>query len=109
MAIDNIINASIIASDTAQTDWADWRGRAQHPPLTERNIIKHHHYKHTDKAPSAPAGTEYIFNVNKVSPTAMPWLRSLVTGLSPRRPGFMPWSIHVGYVADKMALVQVFL
>jgi hypothetical protein len=38
-----------------------------------------------------------------------PWLRSLVAGLSPRRPGFVPGSIHVGFVMDKVALGQVFL
>jgi hypothetical protein len=40
---------------------------------------------------------------------AVPWLRSLVAGLSPQRPGFAPWSIHVGFVVDKVALGQVFL
>jgi hypothetical protein len=40
---------------------------------------------------------------------AVPWLRSLVTGLSPRRPRFAPGSIHVGFVVDKVALGQVFL
>jgi hypothetical protein len=40
---------------------------------------------------------------------AVPWLRSLVAGLSPRRPGFAPGSIHVGFVVDKVALGQVFL
>jgi hypothetical protein len=33
----------------------------------------------------------------------------IVTGLSPRRPGFAPRSIHVGFVVDKVALGQVFL
>jgi hypothetical protein len=40
---------------------------------------------------------------------AVPWLRSLVAGLSPRRPGFAAGSIHVGFVVDKVALEQVFL
>jgi hypothetical protein len=40
---------------------------------------------------------------------AVPWLRSLVAGLSPRRPGFAPGSIHVGFVVDRVALGQVFL
>jgi hypothetical protein len=40
---------------------------------------------------------------------AVPWLRSLVSGLSPRRLGFAPGSIHVGFVVDKVALGQVFL
>jgi hypothetical protein len=40
---------------------------------------------------------------------AVPWLRRLVTGLSPRRPGFDPGSVHVGFVVDKVALGQAFL
>jgi hypothetical protein len=40
---------------------------------------------------------------------AVPWLRSLVAGLSPRRPGFAPGSIRVGFVVDKVALGQVCL
>jgi hypothetical protein len=34
----------------------------------------------------------------------VPWLKRLVAGLSPRRPGFAPGSIHVGFVVDKVAL-----
>jgi hypothetical protein len=40
---------------------------------------------------------------------AVPWLRRLVAGLSPRRTGFDPGSVHVGFVVDKVALGQVFL
>jgi hypothetical protein len=40
---------------------------------------------------------------------AVPWLRWLVTGLSPRRPGLDPGSVHVGFVVDKLALRQVLL
>jgi len=32
-----------------------------------------------------------------------------VAGLSPRKPGFDPWSVHVRFVVDKVALRQVFL
>jgi hypothetical protein len=39
----------------------------------------------------------------------VPWLRRLVAGLSPRSPVFAPWSIHVGFVVDKVALGHVFL
>jgi hypothetical protein len=39
---------------------------------------------------------------------AVPWLRRLVTGLSPHRPGFDPGSVHVGFLVDKVALGQVF-
>jgi hypothetical protein len=39
---------------------------------------------------------------------AVPWLRSLVAGLSPRKSGFAPGSIHVGFVVDKVALWQFF-
>ena len=30
----------------------------------------------------------------------VPWLRRLVAGLSPRRTGFDPGSVHVGFVVD---------
>jgi hypothetical protein len=33
----------------------------------------------------------------------------LVAGLSPRKPGFDPRSVHVRFVMDKVALGQVFL
>jgi hypothetical protein len=39
---------------------------------------------------------------------AVPWLRRLVAGLPPPRPGFDPGSVHVGFVVDKVALGQVF-
>jgi hypothetical protein len=39
---------------------------------------------------------------------AVPLLRRLVTGLSPRRAGLDPGSVHVGFVVDKVALGQVF-
>jgi hypothetical protein len=38
----------------------------------------------------------------------VPWLRWLVADLSPRRPGFDPGSIYVGFVLDKVSLGQVF-
>jgi hypothetical protein len=31
---------------------------------------------------------------------AMPWLRGLVAGYSPRRPGLVFGPVHVGYVVD---------
>jgi hypothetical protein len=39
----------------------------------------------------------------------VPWLRRLGAGLSPRRPDFAHWSVHVGFVVDKVALGQVTL
>jgi hypothetical protein len=39
----------------------------------------------------------------------MPWLKLLVAGLSPRRPGFAPGSAYVGFVVDKVAQELVFL
>jgi hypothetical protein len=38
----------------------------------------------------------------------VPWLRRLAAGTPPRRPGFDPGSVHVGFVVDKVALGQVF-
>jgi hypothetical protein len=40
---------------------------------------------------------------------AVPWLRRLVTGLLPRRPGFAPGSVYMGFVVDEVALGQAFL
>jgi len=39
----------------------------------------------------------------------MPYFGRLVPGLSPRGPGFDPKSVYVGFMADIMALGQVFL
>jgi hypothetical protein len=39
---------------------------------------------------------------------AVSWLRRLVAGLSPRRPGFDTGSVHVGFVVHNVALGQVF-
>jgi hypothetical protein len=36
------------------------------------------------------------------------WLRRLAATLSPRWPGLAPGSLHVGFVVDKVALLQVF-
>jgi hypothetical protein len=44
-----------------------------------------------------------------VKEMAVPWLRRLVAGLSPLRPGFDPGSVHVGLVVDNVALGQVFV
>jgi hypothetical protein len=39
----------------------------------------------------------------------VPWLRRLVAGPSPRRPGFAPETVHAGFVVDEVALWQVLL
>jgi len=38
----------------------------------------------------------------------MPWLRQLVSGISPQRPGFDPRPMHVGYM-DYVDLTQASL
>jgi hypothetical protein len=40
---------------------------------------------------------------------AVPWLRRLVAGFLPRRPGFAPRAAYVGFMMDKVALGQVFI
>jgi len=40
---------------------------------------------------------------------AMLWLRQLVDILSPQRPGFDTWLVHVGFMVDIVVLEQVFL
>jgi hypothetical protein len=43
----------------------------------------------------------------KINVKAVPWLRRLVAGLPPRRTGFDPGPVHVGFVVIKVALGQV--
>jgi hypothetical protein len=50
----------------------------------------------------------FLHNASKHLSKAVPLLRRLAAGLPPRRPGFDPGSLHVGFVVDKVALVQVF-
>jgi hypothetical protein len=40
---------------------------------------------------------------------AVPWYRWLATNLSLQRPGFIPRSVRVEFVMDKLALGQIFL
>jgi len=57
-------------------------------------------------------GTDCIFTRYLrwfLSLRAVPWLRRLVASLSGRRPRFVPRSVHVELVVDKLALGQVFL
>jgi hypothetical protein len=44
------------------------------------------------------------FHIINTFRRAVPWLRRLVVGLPPRRPGFDPGSVHVGFVVDKVTL-----
>jgi hypothetical protein len=39
---------------------------------------------------------------------AIAWLRQLVASLSPWRPRFVPVSVHVGFVVEKVTLGQDF-
>jgi hypothetical protein len=50
----------------------------------------------------------FFYRSTEYSSWAVPWLRRLVSGLSPRRTGFDPRSVHVGFVMDEVALGQVF-
>jgi hypothetical protein len=50
----------------------------------------------------------YLFMVY-LTTQALSWLKLLVTGLSPRRPGFALRPDHVGFVVDKVAMGQVSL
>jgi hypothetical protein len=54
-------------------------------------------------------GSHLSTSSSNLKDRAMPRLRQWVAGLSPRRPGFVPRSVHVGFVVDKVELEQVFL
>jgi hypothetical protein len=73
------------------------------PPFNKLRAVSH---KGRDKIPHLPSESHHI---TAKTVGAVPWLKSLVAGLSPRRTGFAPGSIHVGFVVDKVALGQVFL
>jgi len=47
------------------------------------------------------------FRLNLVFKVAMPWLRGIVVGLSPRRPPFGHRSLHMRFVVEIVALRQV--
>jgi hypothetical protein len=47
-------------------------------------------------------------NMFQILSGAVPWLRRLAAGLPPRKPGFDPGPVHVGFVVDKVSLGQVF-
>jgi hypothetical protein len=49
-----------------------------------------------------------LYREEELQEGAVPRLRRLVAGLPPRRPGFDPGSVHVGFVVDKVSLGQVF-
>jgi hypothetical protein len=53
---------------------------------------------------TAPVFSSKIIKVIK----AVAWLRRLVVGLPPRRPGFDLGSVHVGFLVDNVTLEQVF-
>jgi hypothetical protein len=40
---------------------------------------------------------------------AVSWLRRLIAGLSPRRPGFATGSVHVGFLVGRVILMQLLL
>ena len=56
---------------------------------------------------SITVGSGRVYDKVKLE-KAVPWLRRLVAGLPPRRPGFDPGSVHVGFVVNKVTLGQVF-
>ena len=50
-----------------------------------------------------------IVRGNNDTEQAMPWLRRLITGHSPRRPGFDNRTVHVTFVVDEVPRWQNFL
>jgi hypothetical protein len=77
------------------------------------NGTHNYHWSLKDKERKALRILQYVYFVNTLHRVitfnkAVPWLRRLVAGLPPRRPGFNPEPVHVGFVLDKVALGQVF-
>jgi hypothetical protein len=55
----------------------------------------------------ALSGGKAVKVTSKPLTLAVRWLRLLAAALPPRRAGFDPWSVHVGFVVDKVVLEQV--
>jgi len=55
------------------------------------------------------SGTAHFRYSTFHAPKVLPCFRWLVAGLSKRRPGFDPRSVHVRFVLDEVAMGQVFL
>jgi hypothetical protein len=58
---------------------------------------------------SIPSHLTSLKFILMLSSMAVLWLSRLVVGLSQRRSGFAPRSVHVGFVVNEVALEQVFL
>jgi hypothetical protein len=87
----------------ARCGWIQFNVQPRTCPISgETGIIKQ-----ADSMNKARKHNGVLFIPNLLE--AVPWFRSLVASLSPRRTGFAPGSIHVGFVVDKGALAQVFL
>jgi hypothetical protein len=76
------------------------------PPNVTQIILKFLFMR--DTGASYPANF-WQRNFGGRQPGAVPWLRGLVAGLEPRRPGFDPCSVYLGFVVDNVALGHVFL
>jgi hypothetical protein len=51
----------------------------------------------------------WCLSTNLFGVTIVPWLKPLFVGLSPRKPGFNPEPVFVGFVVKNVALRGVFL
>jgi hypothetical protein len=92
-----------------------WKGNS-YSPLICRFMYKCHacYWLHPYRKICSPGKNcvryklfqKHIFNNMQLYSKGVPWLRQFVSGLSMRRPGFAPRSVHVGCVVDKVALVR---
>jgi hypothetical protein len=84
--------------------------------------LSHHHHHHSHHQPTSAEHKRCLFIIKGRTYTvvwclyfsmcvikAVLWLRRFVAGLLPRRPGFDPGTVHVGFVVDSVALGQGFL
>jgi hypothetical protein len=74
-------------------------------PTVLRNITSVNQINYYSSSLHLPAFIILSWNLEL---SAVPWLRRFFAGLSPRRHGFASGSVHVGFVVDKAALVQLF-
>ena len=59
--------------------------------------------RHVQKVGRWEKESNYVSS-NLTLSAGLPWLRRSVAGLTPRRPGFVARSVHVGFVVHKVTL-----
>jgi len=88
-----------------------WKSRKTSPSLSHTNFAQRYRDDVADVGIIvAPGGRKSLIRLTVwQSPRAVPRLGQLITGPLLRRPVFDPTLVHMGFVVEEMALIQVLL